>query len=127
MSLRSPLGRVLGTGSAKDGTAHWWAQRVSAVALVPLCVWFVWSLSGLSLRDHARVVAWLATPLNALLMMFLVAVAAYHAFLGTCVVCEDYVPSHAARVFWLVSLRFLYLITSGAAVLAVLRVALGNV
>jgi succinate dehydrogenase / fumarate reductase membrane anchor subunit len=127
MSLRSPLGTVLGTGSAKDGTAHWWAQRLSAVALVPLCLWFLWSLLSLALGEHARVGVWLAGPVNALLMILLVVALAYHASLGLSVVVEDYIPSKASRVFWLLLLRFLLVLAGGAAVLAVLRVALGRV
>ena len=66
MSLRSPLGRVLGLGSAKDGTAHWWAQRVSAVALIPLTLWFVISLLTLPALDYGTVRVWLAAPLEQL-------------------------------------------------------------
>ncbi len=83
MSLRSPLGRVLGMGSAKDGTAHWWAQRVTAVALVPLTLWFVVSLLTLPALDYDTVRTWLSMPLNGFLAVLLVAVTAYHSYLGT--------------------------------------------
>ena len=94
MSLRSPVGRVLGLGSAKDGTSHWWAQRVSAVALIPLTLWFLLSLLALPALDYATVRAWLSVPLSGLLAVLLVAVLTYHSYLGTTVVIEDYV--HAA-------------------------------
>ncbi len=91
MSLRSPLGKVLGMGSAKDGTAHWWAQRVSAVALIPLTLWFVFSLLTLPAFDYDTVRTWLSVPVSGFLAVLLVAVLAYHSYLGTTVIVEDYV------------------------------------
>jgi succinate dehydrogenase / fumarate reductase membrane anchor subunit len=124
MSLRSPLGRVLGLGSAKDGTAHWWAQRVSAVALVPLTVWFLISLLALPSLDYATVRIWLSFPLTGLLTVLLVAVLTYHSYLGTSVVIEDYVHSAGTKVASLLLLRFLYVLVGGASIFAVLRIAL---
>jgi succinate dehydrogenase / fumarate reductase, membrane anchor subunit len=123
VSLRSPLGRVLGAGSARDGTGHWWAQRVSAVALIPLTLWFFWSLLLLPNLDYATVRTWLAVPVSALLAVLLVAVTAYHSYLGTNVVVEDYVHAHAAKLFVLVSLRFVYVLCAGAGIFAILRIA----
>jgi len=123
VSLRSPLGRVLGAGSARDGTGHWWAQRVSAVALIPLTLWFFWSLLLLPNLDYATVRTWLAVPVSALLAVLLVAVTAYHSYLGTNVVAEDYVHAHAAKLFLLVSLRFVYVLCAGAGIFAILRIA----
>jgi succinate dehydrogenase / fumarate reductase membrane anchor subunit len=123
VSLRSPLGRVLGAGSARDGTVHWWAQRVSAVALIPLTLWFFWSLLLMPNLDYATVRTWLAVPLSALLAVLLVAVTAYHSYLGTNVVVEDYVHAHAAKLFLVVLLRFLYVLCAGAGIFAILRIA----
>ena len=123
MSLRSPLGRVLGTGSAKDGTGHWWAQRVSAVALIPLTLWFFFSLLLLPSRDYAAVHAWLAMPQNGFLTVLLVAVLSYHADLGTSVIVEDYVQSQGLKVSLLLLLRFVYVLFGGAAIFAIVRVA----
>ena len=125
MSLRSPLGRVLGLGSAKDGTAHWWAQRVSAVALIPLTLWFFFSLLAMPNLDYGTVRAWLALPCDGLLTMLLVAVLTYHSYLGTIVIVEDYVTSAAMKLFTLLLLRFLYVLAGGAGVFAVLRVTFG--
>ena len=72
MSLRSPLSRVLGMGSAKDGTAHWWAQRVTAVALVPLTLWFVFSLLTLPDFEFETVRTWLSVPISGFLAVLLV-------------------------------------------------------
>ena len=126
MSLRSPLGRVLGSGSAKDGALQWWAQRVSAVALIPLTLWFFFSLLLLPELDYMTVHAWLAVPLSAFLAMLLVTVSAYHAYLGTNVVVEDYVHGNAAKLFLALALRFLYVLAAGAAIFAILRTAFGS-
>ena len=125
MSLRSPLSRVLGLGSAKDGTAHWWAQRVSAVALVPLTLWFVFSLLTLPAFDFDTVRTWLSVPISAFLMVLLVAVMSYHSYLGTIVIVEDYLTSAGMKVLTLLTLRFLYVLCGGAAIFAILRIAYG--
>lgn len=125
MSLRSPLGRVLGTGSARDGTADWWAQRVSAVALIPLTVWFCWALLALPTLDYGTVRDWLALPTNGLLAVLLVAALAYHSYLGTAVIVEDYVHGNGLKLFWLLLLRFLYVVFAGSSIFAVLRIAFG--
>jgi len=126
VSLRSPLGRVLGLGSAKDGTAHWWAQRVSAVALIPLTLWFVISLLTLPALDYATVRVWLSFPMSGFLAVLLVAVLTYHSYLGTTVVIEDYVHSAGMKLLSLLLLRFLYVLTGGASIFAILRVAFGS-
>jgi succinate dehydrogenase / fumarate reductase, membrane anchor subunit len=126
MSLRSPLGRVLGLGSAKDGTGHWWAQRVSAVALIPLTLWFMLSLLSLPTLDYATVRAWLSVPLSGLLAVLLVAVLTYHSYLGTTVVIEDYVHAAGTRLLSLLLLRFLYALIGGACLFAILHVSFGS-
>ncbi len=126
MSLRSPVGRVLGLGSAKDGTGHWWAQRVSAVALIPLTLWFLLSLLALPALDYATVRAWLSVPLSGILAVLLVAVLAYHSYLGTTVVIEDYVHAAGTKILSLLLLRFLYVLVGGAGIFAILHVAFGS-
>jgi succinate dehydrogenase / fumarate reductase membrane anchor subunit len=121
-SLRTPLGDALGKGSAHSGTAHWWTQRVSAVALIPLTLWFVLSLLMLPDLSYLTVRAWLATPLCAFLAMLLVVVLAWHAELGTCVVAEDYVHSAGMRTLILLSLRFAYVLVAGLSIFAILRI-----
>jgi succinate dehydrogenase / fumarate reductase membrane anchor subunit len=125
MSLRSPLGRVLGMGSAKDGTGHWWAQRVTAVALVPLTLWFVFSLLSLPGFDYDTVHAWASLPMTGFLASLLVAVTAYHSYLGTNVIIEDYVTSTGTKIASLLLLRFAYVLVGGACIFAILRVAFG--
>ncbi|MGO9947406.1 MAG: succinate dehydrogenase, hydrophobic membrane anchor protein [Steroidobacteraceae bacterium] len=125
MTLRSPLGKVLGMGSAKDGTAHWWAQRVSAVALIPLTLWFVFSLLTLPAFDYETVRTWLSVPFSGFLAVLLVAVLAYHSYLGTIVIVEDYVNAAGMKVLTLLLLRFLYVLCGGAGIFAILRVVFG--
>jgi succinate dehydrogenase / fumarate reductase, membrane anchor subunit len=125
VSLRSPLGRVLGTGSAKQGVHHWWVQRVTSVALVPLSVWFVVSLLSLPSLDHATTVAWMGESWTALLLILFVLVGAWHSQLGVRVVVEDYVHGAGARTVTLVVLSFAHVLLAAAGVVAVLRVALG--
>ena len=91
MSLRSPIGRVLGLGAAKEGVSHWWSQRVTSVALVLLCLWFVASLLRVQMSDYDQVVTWIAQPLNTVLLLLLIATLVYHSLLGVQVVVEDYV------------------------------------
>lgn len=124
MSLRSPLSRVLGMGSAKDGTGHWWSLRVTSVALVPLTLWFVISLLALPALDYETVRAWASVPITAFLSVLLVAVTAYHSYLGTIVIVEDYVPSAGTKVISLLLLRFAYVLAAGGAIFAILRIAL---
>ena len=86
MSLQNPIGRVRGLGSAKSGSEHWWAQRLTAVALVPLTLWFIYSALALAGADYAAAKAWLATPWNAVLMVLLVIATCHHMQLGLQVV-----------------------------------------
>ena len=123
MSLRSPLGQVLGLGSAKSGTGHWWGQRVSAVALVPLSLWFVFSLLVMPNLDYSTMHAWLKWPVSGFLAILLVAVVAYHSYLGTTVIIEDYVHAEGYKLLGLLLLRFLHVLVAGAAIFAILRIA----
>lgn len=124
MSLRSPLGRVLGKGSAKDGTGHWWSQRVSAVALIPLTLWLLFSLLMLPDLNYGTVTTWLSLPISGFLAVLLLGVLTYHSYLGTTVVIEDYVHTAGMKLLSLLVLRFLYVLVSGAGIFAVLRVVL---
>ena len=126
MSLRSPLGRALGHGSAKGATAHWYAQRLTAVALVLLGLWFVVSLVSLGSGDYETVAGWLRSPINSALAVLLVLVTAYHAVLGLQVVAEDYVSGKNSRAVLIVLFKFVFAVAAVIGVLAVLRVALGG-
>jgi succinate dehydrogenase / fumarate reductase, membrane anchor subunit len=126
VSLRSPLRRVLGMGSAKQGVHHWWVQRLTSVALVPLTVWFVVSLLALPSLDHATVAAWERQGFTSLLLILLVLVGTWHSQLGVRVVIEDYVPSPGARTVTLTLIAFAHALLAAGGILAVLKVALGS-
>jgi succinate dehydrogenase / fumarate reductase membrane anchor subunit len=126
MMLRSPLGRVRGLGSAKEGVAHWWAQRVTALALIPLTIWFVASVIALAGADYAAVVAWLRSPVVAALLVLLLFATFYHAALGLQVVIEDYVHEEGAKLAAILIVKALCLLLGLAGVLAVLKIAFGG-
>jgi succinate dehydrogenase / fumarate reductase membrane anchor subunit len=126
MSLRTPLGRVLGMGAAKEGVQHWWLQRLTSIALVPLTTWFLVSLLALPAFDQATVRLWLSQGWTALLLCLLVLVASWHSQLGVRVVIEDYVHGAGSRTLLLVLVTFLHVFIAAAGLFAVLRVALGS-
>ena len=125
MSLRSPLGRVLGLGTAKDGTSHWWAQRVSGAGLAILGLWFAWAIATLPGYDHATAVHFIGEPVNVVLLLLLTVTMGYHSYLGVQVVVEDYVHHHGLKVAVLVLSRFAHLVLAVAAVFAILKIGIG--
>ena len=125
MSLRSPLGRVLGLGTAKDGTSHWWGQRVSGAAMVVLGLWFAWSLATMTGFSYTESVAFISRPVNALLLLLLSVTMAWHSYLGVQVVIEDYVHGHALKIASLVLSRFAHVVLAVAAVYAILLLGIG--
>ncbi len=126
MSLRSPLGRVRGLGSAKSGTEHFWAQRVTAVALIPLTLWFVFSVMSLGGADHAAASAWMQSPVNAVLLLLLIVATFHHMQLGMQVVIEDYIHVGAFKIGALVIVTGASLLLGVAAAFAVLKVSFGG-
>jgi succinate dehydrogenase / fumarate reductase membrane anchor subunit len=125
MSLRSPMGRVLGLGAAKEGFGHWWTQRVTSVALLVLTLWFVAALLRLDDFNYALVTAWIAKPLNAVLLSLLVGTAVYHSQLGVQVVVEDYVVGKGAKVVTMLLLNFVHVALATLGIFAVLKIAFG--
>jgi succinate dehydrogenase / fumarate reductase, membrane anchor subunit len=125
MSLRSPLGRARGLGSAKEGVHHFWVQRVSAVALVPLSLWFVFSVAQLAGGDYAAVRHWVSAPSVAVTLVLFLGAALYHSMLGVQVVVEDYVAHEGARIATLLLMKFIHVVVAAASIFAVLKVALG--
>lgn len=119
---RSPLGRAIWLGSAKEGVEHWWQERVTAVALVPLTLWFVASIIARSSSDYAVFIAWLKAPFDTLMMVLLLAALFFHIALGLQVVIEDYVHS-AVKIPALVAMRLGCLTCAVAGILATLSIA----
>jgi succinate dehydrogenase / fumarate reductase membrane anchor subunit len=126
MSLRSPIGRVLGLGAAKEGFSHWWLQRVTSVALVLLGLWFVSALLRMPTFEYDFVVAWIAIPLNAVLLLLLIGTLVYHSQLGEQVVVEDYVHHHGLKIATMLLLTFAHVAVAALASFAVLRITFGG-
>lgn len=126
MSLVTPLNRVLGLGTAKGAAEHWWFQRLTAVALIPLALWFALSLAALPDFRYDTVIAWIERPVTSILLLLFVIAAGYHSYLGIQVVIEDYVTGKAAKVATLMASALAHTALTIAAVFAVLRIAFGS-
>jgi succinate dehydrogenase / fumarate reductase membrane anchor subunit len=125
-SLRTPLARARGLGSAKGGTHHFWLQRLTAIALVPLTIWFALSVASLATVGLPAVVAWMKSPLSALLMLSFLLAGFWHMKLGLQVVIEDYVHSEWRKVTCLILNNLISMFLALAATLAVLKMLLGG-
>jgi succinate dehydrogenase / fumarate reductase membrane anchor subunit len=121
--MRSPLGRARGLGSARGGVEHWWMQRVSAAALIPLTLWFVVSLIALTGSDYNAFIAWLKAPFVAILMVLLLIALFHHMALGLQVVVEDYVHSDRAKIPTVVAIRLACFALAVAGIFATVRIA----
>jgi succinate dehydrogenase / fumarate reductase membrane anchor subunit len=124
--LRSPLGRALGLGSAKEGVEHWWLQRITAVALVPLSLWFVIAIIRLVGADGDSVRDWVGNPLPAILLVLLLIATFYHASLGLQVVIEDYIHAELTKLALVVIVRLGCFALAVAGMFAVLSMAVGT-
>ena len=126
MSLRSPLGKVRGLGSAKEGVHHWWAQRLTAVALVPLVIWFVASVCSIAGADYEAVRNWIGTPVVSILLVLLAIAVFHHAQLGLQVVLEDYVHTEWLKIASIVLVKFAALALGVATVFSIVKIAVGG-
>lgn len=125
-SLRSPLKRARGSGSAKEGVDTFLAERVSAVALIPLTLWFVFSVARLPVLNYAEVRSWMQSPSVAVTLVLFLAVLFYHSSLGVKVVVEDYVAGEGRKLVTLLLVKFAHAVLAAAAIFAVLKVSLGG-
>ena len=121
-NLRTPLSEVKGLGSAKEGTSHFWAQRLTAIALIPLVLWLAFSVASLPGMDYLAVREWLASPFTAIMMVLFIMVAFYHSRLGLQVIIEDYVGGHAGRMIAIIGVTFAAAILAVVGVFSVLRI-----
>ncbi len=124
-SLRSPLARASGLGSAKEGVEHWWRERVTAIALVPLTLWFIACMIAHGGNDYIAFVAWLRTPFSMLMMALLLTAMFHHTALGLQVIIEDYVHS-AAKIPALIILRLSCFALAAAGIIAIMRITLSG-
>jgi succinate dehydrogenase / fumarate reductase membrane anchor subunit len=124
--LRTPLARARGLGSAREGVKHWWAQRLTAIALIPLVVWFAISLVMLSGADYDIVRAWIGSPLVMVLLILTIVIGLHHGQLGLQVVIEDYIHGDGWKLSLIVAVRFVAVIFGLAATVAILRIGFGG-
>ena len=124
--LRTPLARARGLGSARVGVHHWWAQRLTAIALIPLVVWFAISLVMMSGADYGTVRAWIGSPVVMVLLILTIAIGLHHGQLGLQVVIEDYVHGDGSKLALIVAVRFIAVLFGLAAIVAVLRIGFGG-
>lgn len=122
--LRSPLGRARGLGSARAGSAHWWAQRLTAIALVPLTLWFIYSVIRLSGTSHAEMLDWLSNPFSLALMLALIVATFHHLQLGLQVVIEDYVHEDGVKLVAVLAMKAVCVVLALASIVSVLRLGL---
>ena len=122
---RTPLSEVKGLGSAKEGTSHFWTQRLTAIALVPLMIWLAFSIASLPGRDYLSIRDWLAGPFNAVAMILVIVTGFFHARLGLHEIAIDYVHGTAARTVTMIAINFAAVALAVAGVFAVLRIAFG--
>lgn len=111
MQYQTPLAKARGLGSAKSGTTHWWMQRVTAIALIPLSFWLILFVDRLFNASYTEIRQWLITPLNFSLLIIWVFASCYHATLGLQVVIEDYIDPDWLKIIlvWVIKLAFFVL------------------
>lgn len=124
--LRSPLNRARGLGSAKSGVHHFWMQRLTAVALIPLVIWFAVSLVMLSGADYGMARSWLSSPFVMVLLILTICIGLYHGQLGIQVVIEDYVHNEGVKLALIVAIKFIAVFFGLAAIVASMRIGFGG-
>jgi succinate dehydrogenase / fumarate reductase membrane anchor subunit len=123
VTLRSPLGRVRGLGSAKGGTHHWWMQRVTSMSLLPLTIWFALSAASLAGASHVETVAWIGRPWNAVLLLATIGLTFHHMAAGLQVIIEDYANNEWAKMAGILAIKAICVLLALASALAVLKIA----
>jgi succinate dehydrogenase / fumarate reductase membrane anchor subunit len=126
MSYRSPIKDARGLGSAHHGVDHWWAQRTTALALIPLLIWFVVGIALHGGADYAAARAWVSSPVTAVLMVLTLGAVFYHGALGIQVVIEDYVDGEGLKLALIILVRSAAIVLALAGIFAVLSIAFGG-
>ncbi len=126
MEFRTSAKAARGLGSAREGAAHWWAQRMTALALVPLTVWFAVSVCRLAGAEHGAFTAWIASPFNAIAMLLFVIAGFHHAALGLQVVLEDYISGEGRRIAAIAVVKGASWALAAACIFATVKIALGG-
>ncbi len=126
MEMRSDLGRVRGLGSTNDGVHHWKLQRITGIALVPLTIWFIYSVIALTGADLSQFKTWIGTGANPVLMSLLIFTMFHHAQLGIQVVVEDYISGELTKITLILLTKFTAVIFGGYSIYAVMRLTFGG-
>ena len=124
MDMRTPLGRVQGLGSTNDGVKHWWMQRLTGIALVPLTLWFLYSTVQLSGASHAEFINWVGAFGNPVLLSVLIVCMFHHGQLGLHVIIEDYITRESTKLWLLIAIKFTAIIFGASAILAIIRLTI---
>ncbi len=126
MSLQTPLAKAQGLGSAKQGSHHWWMQRITAVALIPLTIWLAFSVALIPEASFENIRNWFSLPWNATLVIAFVIATFYHAALGMQIIYEDYIHKECAKVTMVVGTQLVMVLLGIGSVVAVLKLAVGG-
>lgn len=121
----TPLKKAKGFGSASDGTHHFWVQRITALALIPLTLWFGFSLALLPQADYAHVIGWLQNPINAILLILFLLVSFHHGQLGMQVIIEDYIASTPVKLTALILTKLAAFLFAAIGIFAIVKISLG--
>jgi len=122
-SLQTPLHKVEGMGPAHSGTGHFWHERVTSVALIPLSLWFLYAMLGLAGTSEVTALQFLAHPLNALLMGAFICFSLWHAYLGLQVVIDDYIHTAGSKIILMLLIRFSVIAAGATCLFAIVRIA----
>jgi succinate dehydrogenase / fumarate reductase membrane anchor subunit len=125
MSLRTPLSKVKGLGAAKEGASHWWNLRLTAIGLIPLSLWFSFSIALLAVADYATVSAWIESPFTAVLLILAIVVGFYHGYLGLEDIILDYIPNEALKISALIGVGLMAALFATLGVVSVLKISFG--
>ncbi len=126
MDMRSHLGRARGLGSTNDGVGHWWLQRLTGIALLPLTLWFIYSAIHLTDASHSEFVVWVGENGNPILLILLVFTMFHHGLLGLQVVIEDYIHGEGAKITLLIITKFAAIFFGASCIFAILRLTFGS-
>lgn len=125
-TFKTPMARVRGLGSAHGGTEHWWHERLTSVAAVPLTLWLAWAVLSMPGWDYDTFTAWLAAPVNAILLILTVLVMFYHAALGSRVIVEDYIHAEWIKTLKLIGINLYFFAAGVVCIFAILKIAFGG-